>query len=239
MAKLTTLEIYNGILRNCGEQTVASLASLSAGLQTVAWDKLSEALVEICTDQNTRWQFLEAFGIVTLSTNNYRYLISSLTTPSAGSDMQREDRESFIQPDSGNRIKYLTPQEWDRKYPKGIETAMTGYPTEYTKFAGYLIFNKYATASENGDLVNFRYWKHPTMPATGSPNATLDIPEPFDRLVLIPLATMKTMVYLGNDEAAAHRVTVFGNGQDIEGNLAKLHEIYGSPELKPRVSFNA
>lgn len=236
MAKLTTLEIVNAVLRNCGERSdLSGLTSLS-GIQSVVWDKIIEALNEICTDQNTRLQFLEDDGQVPLATGAYRYLISGLAS---GSDMQREDRESFVQPDSGNRIKFKTPQEWDQLFPQGIQTSMTGYPTRYMKYGGYIYFDKYATAAENGDVVNFRYWKHPTYPATGSPSATLDIPEPFDRLVLVPLATMKTLIHLGNDEAVAYKLMVYGDGRDVEGNFAKLLEIYGSPDIKPRLSLNA
>lgn len=236
MAKMTTLQLVNGVLRNLGESSsLASLTSLS-GVQSVVWDKLVEALYEICADQNTRFQFLEKEGAIPLVTGSYKYLISGLTN---GSDMQREDRESFVQPDSGMRIKYTTPQEWDRLYPSGITTSMTGYPDRYMKFNGYIYFNRQATASENGNSVNFRYWKHPTLPDTSTPNATLDIPEPFDRLVLLALATMKSFVYLGNDESLAYRIMIYGDNREIEGSFAKLHELYGSPEIKPRVSLNA
>lgn len=236
MAKLTTLELVNDILRNCGERSdLSSLTSLS-GIQNVVWNKLIEALNETCSDGEAQWQFLEDFGEVPLATGQYRYLISGLAS---GSDMQREDPKSFTQADSGNKIVFKTPQEWDELFPNGIQTSSTGYPTMYTKFGGYIIFDKYATAAENGDIVSFRYWRHPTYPATGSPSATLDVPEPFDRLVLSPLATMKTLIHLGNEEAVAYKLMVYGDGRDIEGNISKMQRMYASPYLKTRLSLSA
>lgn len=238
MAKLTTLEIVNNILRNCGERSDLTALTSLTGIQNVVWDKLYEALVEICADQDTQYQFLEADGEVPLVTGEYRYLISSLASVA---DMQREDRKSFRQFDSGNRITFLTPQEWDSKFPKGIESSMTGYPDNYMKFGGYIVFDKYATANENGDIVNFRYWRHPTAPSTSTPTATLDIPEPFDRVCLVTLATAKVLAYIGNDEAVNYYRQVYGdpNEKMVEGTLNQLKAIYSSPDLKPRVSFSA
>jgi hypothetical protein len=233
MAKLTTLQLENAILRNCGESEVENLNNLT-GIQSVIWDKLTEALLDICTEQNTQYKFLEADGAIPMVTNSYRYLISELTS---GADMQKEDRESFLAADFAKIIKYRTPQEFFNDYPGGINGVRFGCPTEYTRYGGYIVFNNTQTAAENGKNVTFRYWKLPTLPATGSPSVTLDIPEPFDRTVLVPLATMKTLAYLGNDEAIVHKLQVFGDGRDVEGSLAKLKQIYLSPEIKPRVTY--
>jgi hypothetical protein len=233
MAKLSALEVMNEVLRNIGESTVSVLTGLT-GLQLVVWNKITEALQDICTDQNTRWSFLEKLGIVPMVTGSYQYLITSLTS---GSDMQVEDIESFKQSDSGYNIKYKSPQEWDALYPKGITTALTGYPDEYTKYGGYLIFNTQATATQNGKNIDFRYWKHPTYFSTGTATGTCDIPEPFDRTLFVALATLKVLTYLGSDEAAIYKVQVFGNGQDIEGSLDKMKGLYSSPKLKPRVTY--
>ena len=233
MAKLTTLESYNYILRNCGEEEVENLNNLT-GIQAVAWDKLIEALMEICTDQNTRYKFLESDGVIPMVTGSYRYLISTLTY---GADLQKEDKESFLAKDFGKRIKYRTPQEFDKDYPDGIENVRYGCPTEYTRYGGYIVLNTTQTATENGKNVTFRYWKIPTLPAIASPSVQLDIPEPFDRILLVPLATMKVLAYLGNDEAIAYKMQVFGDGRDAQGTLDKLKEIYSSPEIKPRVTY--
>lgn len=233
MAKLTTLEIFNAVARNCGEEVVADLVSLS-GFQLVIWDKIIEALSEICTDQNTRFDFLEADGVIPMVTGSYRYLISGLTN---GADMQQEDKESFMAKDFGRKIKYRTQQEFDNDYISGIEDVRFGCPSAYTKYGGYIVFDKEATANENGKNVTFKYWKHPTAPNTATPTATLDIPEPFDRNCLVALATMKSLAYLGNDEAAVWKMQVYGDGRDLEGSLAKLKQIYSSPDLKPRVTY--
>jgi hypothetical protein len=228
--------MVNNVLRNCGERSnLTGLSSLS-GIQNVVFEKLTEALVEICSDQNTQWQFLESSGQVPLSTGNYQYQISGLTY---GADMQREDRKSFRQEDSGNKLNFKTPQEWDAKWPNGIQSSMTGYPENYMKYAGYIVFDKNATSSENGKIVKFRYWRNPTLPDTTSPSATLDIPEPFDRILLVPLATMKVLAHLGNDEALVYKLQVYGDGRDIEGSLNQMKEIYGSPDLKIGVSLSA
>jgi len=233
MAKLTALETFNTVARNCGESVVAGLSSLS-GLQLLIWDKIIEAIQDICTDENTRWQFLEKAGVIPMVTGSYQYLISGLTT---GSDLMIEDIKSFRQSDSDSNIPYVTPQEWDEKYPDGIGTDRTGYPNEYTKFAGYFVFNNQATTTQNGKNIDFRYWKLPAYYATGTPTGTCDIPEPFDRTLLVALATLKVLAYLGNDEVSIYKVQVFGNGQDIEGAMDKMKRIYSSPILKPRMTY--
>lgn len=233
MAKLTTLEVFNGVARNCGEATVTGLTSLS-GIQLVIWDKIIEALTEICTDQNTRLDFLEADGVIPMVTGSYRYLISTLTY---GADMQQEDKESFLAKDFGQHIKYRTQQEFDNDYPDGIENVHYGCPSQYTKYGGYIVFNRTQTATENGKNVTFKYWKQPTLPDTTTPSTTLILPEPFDRILLVPLASMKVLAYLGNDEAAIYKMQVYGDGGDVEGTLARLKAIYSSPDLKPRVTY--
>ena len=77
MAKLTTLEIVNNVLRNCGEEEVENLNNLS-GIQSTVWDKIIEALLEICTDQDTRLKFLEEEGAVIMVEDTYKYSIASL-----------------------------------------------------------------------------------------------------------------------------------------------------------------
>jgi hypothetical protein len=233
MAKLTALEVFNAVARNCGEATVTGLSSLT-GLQLLIWDKIIEAIQDICTDEDTRLQFLEASGQVPLVTGSYQYLISSLTY---GADMLVEDTKSFRYQEASQNIPYMTPQEWDDLYPSGIGTDRVGSPNKYTKYAGYIVFNNQATASENGKIVYFRYWKIPTYYSTSTPTGTCDIPEPFDRTLLVALATLKVLTYLGNDEAAVYKLQVFGNGQDIEGSLDKMKRIYSSPILKPRMPY--
>lgn len=233
MAKMTALQVFNAVARNCGEATVTGLTSLT-GLQLLIWDKIIEAIQDICTDENTRWQFLEAEGQVPMTTGNYKYQISALTY---GSDLLVEDVKSFRQEDSGYNLVYFTPQEWDKRYVSGIGSDRTGYPSEFTKFAGYFIFNNKATTTQNGKIVYFRYWKAPAYYDEDTPAGTIDIPEPFDRTCLVALASLKVLAYLGNDEAAVYKVQVFGDGRDVEGSLDKMKRIYSSPILKPRVTY--
>jgi len=233
MAKLTALEVFNAVARNCGESTVVGLTSLS-GIQNVIWEKIIEAIQDISTDENTRLSFLEAEGEIPLTTGNYKYQISTLAK---GSDMMSEDKESFRIQEIERNIKFKTAQEWDSLYPGGIGTTRLGYPDEYTKYAGYIVFNNQATANENGKIVYFRYWKTPAYYSASAPTGTADIPDPFDRTCLVALATLKVLAYLGNEEAAIYRLQVFGDGRDIEGSLDKMKRIYSSPVLKPRVSY--
>ena len=232
MAKLSALEAFNEVSRNIGESTVTDIAALS-GLQLVIWNKIIESIQEISTDQNTRLSFLEALGTATMTSGYNQYPVPS--------DMQVEDIESFRQPDSGYNIKYMTPQEWDEEYPKGIDSSRVGYPTRYTKFAGNIVFNNQAGGNEDGKEVRFRYWRTPTYYSTATATSTCDIPEPFDRTCLVAMATLKVLDYLGSDEAEKYRLQVYGGlttrGQYVEGSLDKLRDIYSSPRLKPRMSY--
>lgn len=234
MSKMSALEIFNEVLRNCGESTVSGLSSLS-GFQLLVWNKIIEALQDICTDEDTRLSFLESDGAVPMVTDSYKYEIAALAS---GGDMLTEDRESLRCADNSSKVKYLTPQEFDDKYPGGITAQRTGYPSEYTKYGGYFVFNNQATTGQNGQNVSFRYWKRPTLYSTATSTMTGDLPAPFDRTLLVPLATLKAMTYLGNDEAAVYKVQVFGNGSDIEGSMDKLKRIHSSPVLKPRVTYH-
>lgn len=233
MAKLTALQTLNAVLRNIGEEQVSSLTALT-GIQLVAWDKITEAIQDLVTDQNTRWSFLESLGVISLSTGNNAYTITGLTS---GSDMMMEDKESVRSADASRRIGYKTPQEWDEMHPKGITTDMTGYPDFYTRYAGQFVFNKQAASAQNAKNIDFRYWKFPTYFATATSTGTTEIPEPFDRTLLVALATLKMMTYLGNAEASVYRVQVFGNGSDIEGSLDKMKRLHTSPLLKPRMTY--
>lgn len=237
MAKLSALEALNEVLRNCGEPTVSVLTSLS-GLQLVAWNKIIEAIQDICTDETARWSFLESLGRIEMATGTNAYAITSLTGSSTGTDCMAEDKESFKSADSGYGPKFLTPQEFDAKYPKGITTDMTGYPEKYTKYAGQFVFDKKASASQNGKFIDFRYWKYPTYYSTATTTSTCDIPEPFDRTCLVALATLKVMAFLGNEEAAVYKMQVYGDPQkDEEGSLNKMRRLNSSPILKPRMTY--
>lgn len=233
MAKLSALTALNSVLQNIGESTVAALTSLTT-LQLLCFNKLNEAIQEICTEENTRWQFLEKLGVVPMTTNNYKYTITALTS---GSDLMREDKESFRQVDSKYKIHFRTPQEFDSLYPEGIGTDKTGYPDKYTKYAGEFIFNKQATTTQNGKDIDFRYWKLPSYYSTATAAGTSDFPEPFDLTVVVNLATMKVLAYLGSEEAANYGLFVYGDGKNLEGSLDKMRDIYASPELKPRMTY--
>lgn len=233
MAKLSALQTYNEVARNCGESTVTDLNTLS-GLQNVIWNKIIEAIQDICTDEEAQLSFLEDSGEIPMTTGNYQYLISDLTS---GADLLKEDEKSFRQSDAGQKITYLTAQEWDAKYPDGIGSDRVGCPTEYTRYGGYFVFNKQAGTTENGKNISFRYWKLPSYYDTSTPAGTVDIPEPFDRTCMVALATLKVLTYLGNEEASVYKMQVFGDGDKVEGSLDKLRRIYCSPKLKPRMSY--
>jgi hypothetical protein len=50
------------------------------------------------------------------------------------------------------------------------------------------------------------------------------------------MATMKVLVYLGSEDAAAYKVQVFGDSGNYEGSYDKMKEIYGSPEITTTVT---
>lgn len=234
MAKLSALQATNKVLQNIGEASNLTVLTSLSTIQQLCFDKINEAIQDICTDENTRWKFLESEGQIPMTTGNYKYLISGLTY---GADLMFEDIESFRQEDSSTRLKYLTPQEWDNAYIEGIGASRTGYPNQIMRYAGYFVVNNQATATQNGKIIYFRYWKTPAYYAEASPSGTVDIPEPFDRTLLVPLATLKVMAYLGSEEAALYKVQVFGNGSDIEGALDKMKRIQSSPIIKPRMTY--
>jgi hypothetical protein len=233
MSKLTALEALNGVLENIGEEQVTVLTGLT-GIQLIAWNKLNESVNDVCSDQDGRWKFLESLGEITMTTGNNEYLVSALTS---GSDINDEDRESFKQTDSGKNITYLTPQEFDQMYPKGISTDRTGYPDYFTKYADTFVVDKQATATQNGKTIDFRYWKTPTYYSTSTATGTSEIPEGFDKNVIVAIATMKVLSYLGNDEVLSYKTLVYGDGRDLEGSIDKLKRLYTSPTLKPRMTY--
>jgi len=234
MSKINALDALNRVLENIGEEQVSVLTSLNT-VQLMCFNKLNEAIQDVATENNGRWQFLECLGVIPMTTGSYQYTITALTS---GSDLAEEDRDSFRQADSGENLTYITPQKFDSLYPKGIITDVTGYPDKFTKYGGKFVFNKQATATQNGKDINFRYWKHPTYYATATATGTTDIPEPFDISVIVNLATMKALAYLGNnEEAEIYKVRIYGDGRNVEGAFEKLKEHYSSPEIKPRVSY--
>jgi len=233
MAQLTALQALNKVLRNIGEAQVSALTGLN-NIQMLAFEKLNESIQEVCVDQNTRWDFLESLGVIPMTTNSYQYQITAITS---GSNMMEEDKESLRQPDSDKNITYITPQEFDTLRPKGVTTDITGYPDKYTKYAGYIIFDRMATSVQNGKNVYFRYWKQPTYYATDTATGKSDLPEPFDVTVVCNLATMKVLAYLGNEEAANYKAFVYGDGRDLEGALSKLKWLHSSPTIKPRMGY--
>lgn len=234
MAKMNALQIVNQILENIGEVSNLTVLTGLSGIQVTVWDKLVEALQDLTSDQKNKWSFLESLGEVTMTTGNNEYTITAL---SSGSDMQTEDKESFRSPDAGLPVKYIDPQKFDALFPKGITTDRTGYPEFFTKYAGKIIFDKQASATQNSKAIKFRYWKHPTYYSTASPTGTGDIPEPFDRTLLVAYATLKVLTHLGSDEAAIYKIQVFGNDRDIQGSLDRMIEGYSSPELKSRMTY--
>lgn len=218
MAKMTNLELLNGILVNIGEPQVASLTSLS-GIQLVAWNKLNEALVEVAHMGN--WLPLEGTASFTMSTASNYYAVAT--------DMENEDVLSFTIPSNNSNLSYLTPIEWRLAYPNGVGTATTGWPTHMMRENGNFYVNKYPSTSQHGSAIHYRYWKLPTALTTATTTTTCWFPEGFDRTVLINLATYKTMMYKNSPEATFYYQIVYG--QTAPTNKAQMgiyaDSIYG------------
>lgn len=234
MAKITVLEAVNKVLKNIGETGTLTVLTALTPIQLLAFDKLNEAIMDIATDQNYKWKFLEKSGRVALATGTSTYVVTSLTT---GTDAIRFDLESFRSVDSGQNLNFLIPQEFDATYPAGIGTTNTGYPQNFTEFEGAIAFDSSVGASINGKYINFRYWKRPTLFSTTTTTGTVDIPEEFQLSVLINMATEKVLAYLQNEEAKYYHLEVYGDGAEKEGSFAKMKENLMSPELKPRFTY--
>lgn len=234
MAKMTALAALNDVLRQSGEDVVVDLATID-GISIIGWKCLVKAVYELAYAH--KFKPLEATGTITLAT--------ATNTHAQATDMHIEDEHSFRAPDSGNDpMNYLVPDVWDVKYPTGISTNDTGYPTAVRREAETFEFNKYANAASEGKLVYYRYWKIPTIPDTAidtTGTGTFWVPEGFDRTTLVDLATHYLLAHKGNPNAGYYWGLVYGvpagpGKTGTVGSFDKMKKAHSSPRLSLRIS---
>ena len=208
---MTALALTQEICRNVGEAAPSALSALT-GIALLAFNSLNEALMEIATDQH--YQPLETLASFEISTASHIFACPT--------DLMEEDRESFRATNIADLLTFVSPQEFDEAYPKGISSTDTGTPGTLTKIGESFYVNKKASTTASGDRVRFRYWKIPTLLSTATETGTCWIPEGFDRTLLVNYATYKVLHYKNNPEAAAYAAKV-----QLAWN--KFREIKGSP----------
>jgi len=74
----------------------------------------------------------------------------------------------------------------------------------------------------------------------GADSSTCWMPEGYDRTLLCDYATWLTMEYMTHPKSAYYYGKVFGDAKNAapEGDLSKFKRAFGSPMMKPRVTYN-
>lgn len=222
MAKMTNLQLVNAILKNIGEPTISALTSMTT-IQTQAYDALNDVIYDLSMD--AMWRPLETIGTFTMTTGTNTY--------TEASDLMHEDIFSFRTPDNTTSIACLNPQDWDSAYPAGIGTATTGYPTAILRYEGKFHLNKYPSATQNGKVIWYRYWKTPTTLSTTTTGSTTNcwFPEGTDSSVLVNLATFKVLTYKNAPEAQSYYQKVYGQG----GSMGRMMKRFANDAGKLQV----
>ena len=231
MAKRTTLELVNSVLKNIGEAGTLTVLTSLTKIELLAFDKLNESIVELAG--LAQWMPLEATGTALMLTGTNTYGVPT--------DLLSEDEDSFRLPQNGNgsRMGYCkSPADWDAAYPKGITTDRPGWPTVIMRFGTYWHINTMPLAAQNNKTINFRYWQRPVLLETAAPTGTCWVPEQMDDLVLVNLATYKVMVYKGSSEASEYYQRVFGRGQNDQGNLTRMKSLYSSSVVRLQIKMS-
>lgn len=228
MAKMTALQAVNVVLNRIGEAEVSVLTSLST-IQQVVFDNLNRSLLEIC--QDTDLNLLDKQGKVTttLAANTY----------DPATDLDHLCFNSMRTPDGNQMIQYLTPEQFDAKYPAGISSDRIGMPEWYTYTFQKLTFDRACDSANVGKFFYYRYYSVPALYSTSTPTGTCYIPEGWDRTLLCDYATWKVMSYMGHAEEMKYWAYVFGEPQDRspEGSLSRFKRKFSQPPA--RVAFTA
>lgn len=226
MAKKTALQIFNGVLHNMGLPEVTVLTSMDA-FNLVVWDKIQESIIEIA-NMPVRWQPLMGTGTATMTTGTNSF--------AAPTDLLQEVIDSFRVPDNTDVLEFKTEQEWDADYPDGIQATDTGWPGKIKRRLADNMYelDKYPTATQNGKKVYYRYKKMPVLLSTATTTGTCWIPEQYDDLVLVNLATYKMMMYRGlANEARDYWMRLFVDTPTYDCYLTQMKSIYAAiPQVR-------
>ena len=221
MAQLTKLEILNKVLRNRDSTTVENLNNLNEDQQTTL-EAIYDAEEDIA--MITTWKLFKRSGQITLIQGALSYGIPS--------NFYCVDPTSFIFDDS-DHVKYIERIDAKRLI---VDPSVNGSPIyiyqhNETNFRIY----KIPTAADDNKLIKFDYYEMPTLLTDKSETGNSWIPEPFDRIVLVPYATFKRMTAKGDPESERFRAEVFGNRiAGIVGSLKKMKRIHEDSSL-PRI----
>lgn len=217
MAKATSLQLTNAVLKKCNQPVVSALTALT-GMQLTCWDALIEAMKEIYNLAD--WKFLEARGTFTLG--------SATSTYTWATDVARANLYSMREVEQDTIIEYLEPDEFELLNP---EVDKVGMPGKFTDYLGVVNFDRIPGANEASKLVYYRYWKLGTVPTTSSTTGTCDIPQEFEDDMLVNLATFIALKFAGDPEAESYYIKVFGDGR-TPGKLQLMKRQYQSPRLQ-------
>ena len=229
MAKMTALQLVNRVLQKIGEPSSLTVLTSLTQIQQDVFDNINQALEEIA--QECDLKPLEASGTFTL--------VTSTSTYTASSDYRKLAYESIRQTNDKNNIRLITPDEWDQMFPQGITSDRQGYPDLMTEVFGVFQIDKLPTANENTKVVNYRYFKIPTLLSTATATGTCYIAEGFDRTLLVSYAAWLQSKDFGHPQVSDFYLEVFGDpsNKKPEGMISKYKRTFTQPFLKPRVTY--
>ena len=223
MSKSTNLALLNKLLEKINEPVVTTMTALS-GRNLLAWNSINEALREIYSYNQGRWNFNEARFTITLASAT-----SSYTKDSALLDY---DEETFIDIQNEQPVSFLEYQNFKSQY-RNVTSTDTGYPTEFTERNGMFYFNRCPGTAENAKTIQFDGWSLPTLFTTATATSTCEIPELFEDDVLIKIAKWKVFLFEEDSEALALYKEIYGEGgRGIEGSLPNMKRAFSSQRLK-------
>jgi hypothetical protein len=221
MAKFNVLQVLNRIQENLGENRSTGLTALS-GMNLLIFNTMNEVLYEI--SQDYKYDFLETEFSFPLVTNTATYTSTQTIgmfdfDRSTGSFRYNEERP----------IPYFSWQRFNREFPTRTST---GVPSLIYYWGGYFRPYPIPASSENGKIVYFKGWTHPTMFSTATATGTCSLPEGFEITLLADYVTYKILHYRGNPEWQIFYNKVFGSSDGkIEGSLNALKRLHGSPVI--------
>ena len=220
---LSTIDLLNKVLRNCGLSTVSTLDNLDR-ISTLAFEYLNERLTLVA--QGDLWQQLEYSGSITLTEDAKYYPVPD--------DLVDINKKSFIFDNEGP-MPFLTPNEDDNyNYDKALDS---GTPKSLHIYAGNFILNRPANEANVGKSIIYRYWFKPPVLATNTPDTVSWFPKGFDESVLVNLATYDLQVYREKRSAQDWWVRVYGGFiglTEMEGTLRVMQRRFRS-KLNSRI----
>lgn len=230
MARSTTLQLINKVLKNCGLATTTSLSSMTTS-QIVCFDALNEAIQEISNTEPLNI-YEKAYSLTMSSATR------SIAQPGSMLDF---NKESFYNEESDKEMGFLAWENYFREHSDPtVASENKGQPASISYFREKFYVTPQPNANSHGSKIFFKGWEVPRLLATAATGgATCRMPEDFEETLLVNLATYKAMHYFGMAEASLYYNKVFGIEGDPqqEGSLAKFIRRYRSSDLQPKFSY--